>query len=610
MAIFSSSDWSFACTKPSHMIASSIPPCKTLSFFHISSSNLRFSHLNSTGCSSPTLEETSPNFPLIELDLNIRSSSPSQQYPVPDSDHDMSDFLCGLFRDPRTEEFGYDYYEKAKENPEFRPKKSTLKHLIRYLIRSKKWGLVLSVCDDFREYNVMPDGYTFSKLISSCIRARKFRIVETLLGELKYDCEVAVLAFDSAMRGYNELHMFRSTVSAFERMNSAGIVLNCACYCRIMEAYMKLEDFEQVIKLFNQFQTKQLDFTPFSTQIYEILCQSLCKSGRNFEALEIFRNKKIKGVLGDTSNIYSSLISSFASSRKVKLVEELFREAEKEGMLKDPTMFPKLISMYVEEGSVEKTLEIVKAMKNAKLTVSDCICCAVVNGFSKIKGFRAAVKVYEDLLLQGCEPGQVTYASIINIYCSLGLYSKAETIFSEMEQKGFEKCVVAYCSMVVMYGKTGRIREAMRIVAKMKERGCEPNVWIYNALLDMHGRAKNLRQVEKLWKEMKRRKVAPDKVSYTSVISAYNKARDFENCMKFYHEYRINGGMIDKVMAGIMVGVFSKTGRVDDLVKLLRDLRLEGAPLDARLYKSAMNALRDAGIQIQDKWLQDSFEAT
>ena len=105
---------------------------------------------------------------------------------------------------------------------------------------------------------------------------------------------------------------------------------------------------------------------------------------------------------------------------------------------------------------MEKTLEIVKAMKTSKLRISDCIFCAIVNGFSKKRGFLAAVKVYKELISQGWEPGQVTYSSVRNAYWHLGLYSKVVMIFSEMEQKGFDKCVVAYSSMIVMYGKTGR----------------------------------------------------------------------------------------------------------------------------------------------------------
>ncbi|CAB4295926.1 unnamed protein product [Prunus armeniaca] len=607
----SSADWSLACViscRETHKF-NFFTSCKTSSSFSIPCYNLRVFNVNSSGCHSPILEdEASTTLPVIELDLKFPDSP--EEFSTPDADN-LNDFLCGLFQDRQTEEFAYEQYEKAKKKrPEFIPNKSTFEHLIRYLIRSKKWGSMLSVCDDFKNYHVLPDSYTCSRLIASCIRARKFKMVRTLLEVFKADDDVAVPAFDSAMRGYNELHMFKSTIFLFERMKYNGIVPNSGCYCRIMEAYFKKGDSRKVVELFHELGSRQLDFTPFSTQIYGILCESLTKLGQPFEALEVFRSRTKEGISLDSSKIYSVLISSFASIREVEVAEELFEEAETKKMLRDPSVFLRLISMYVETGLTQKTLGVVKAMKGANIRVSDNICCAVVSGFSRKNRLLTAVKVFKDLVLMGCEPGQVTYASIINVYCRLGLHSKAEMIFREMEEKGFDKCVVAYSSMVVMYGKTGRPRDAMRLVAKMKERGCKPNVWIYNSLMDMHGRDNNLRQVSKLWTEMKRRKVAPDKVSYTTVIGAYNKAGDFEMCMRYYHEFRIHGGVLDKAMAGMMVGVFSKTGRVDELVKLLRDMKSEGTGLDGRLYRSALNALTDSGLQTQVKWLQGSFKVT
>ncbi|GFZ08235.1 pentatricopeptide repeat (PPR-like) superfamily protein [Actinidia rufa] len=466
MAVPTSPDWSLAsvnyCKKPTTTTTFN-STSHFLSFVSLPCRNLRFFIPNSTNCSSPILEDTSTKPIPPELDSKIQNF---QQFSEPETE-DLNGFISTLFEDPQTEELAHKYYEKAKQNPEFRPEKSTLKQLI-------------------------------------------------------------------------------STIAVYGLMTSAEIALDPKCYSRI-------------------------------------LCETLGKSGHAFEALEFFRDMTKKGIPQDHA-MYSSLICSFASIREVKVAEDLFREAESKKMLRDPAVFLKLVLMYVKEGLLEKTLEIVSTMKRVKIRVSDCIFCAIVNGFSKRRGLRAAAKVYEEMILRGCEPGQVTYASIISVYYRLGFYLQAEKQASQ--------------------GK------AMRLVAKMKERGCAPNVWIYNSLLDMHGRALNLRQVEKTWKEMKRRKILPDKVSYTSVISAYSKAREFETCMRYYDEFRINGGVIDRAMAGIMVGVFSKMSQIDELVKLLQDMKTEGTCLDERLYRSALNALRDAGLQVQAKWLQQNFGAT
>ncbi|PIN20802.1 hypothetical protein CDL12_06497 [Handroanthus impetiginosus] len=624
MAIANSLDWSFAAgiasnnRKPLHYSYHShctsrikIPyPFLSFLFLNLNSPAIRS---ESSACSSPVLEDDTPiddDAPVVELALNLQDFQPAD--PFPEDYKEINALICSLFKDSQTEHLAYDYYQKAKDKPDFRPQRYTLKLLERYLIRSNNWNSLLSLCEDFKKFKVLPDKSTCCRLISTCIKARKLKLVNNLLEViLANDVQTAVSAFDFAMKGYNQLHMYSSTNVLYQRMKSAGLALDPPCYSRIMEACLKMGHYVKAISIFQEFENRKLiqigKPSPFYSKIYWILCESLGKMGRPFEALEFFRDMSKKGIL-DNHSFYSSLISSFASAGEVKVAEHLLQEAESKKMLRDPALFLKLVLRYVEEGMLEETLDVVAVMERVKIRVSDCIFCAIVNGYSKKRGARAATQVYEDLVLRGLEPGQVTYASVVSMYIRLGLYPKAEKVFSEMLRKGFDKCVVAYSSMVAAYGKMGRTREAMKLVAKMKERGCEPNVWTYNSLLDMNGKALNLRSIEKIWKEMKRRKILPDRVSYTTVISAYHRANEFEMCIKYFKEFKLTGGKIDRAMAGIMVAVFSKMNRVDELVELLQDMKMEGTKLDARFYRSAMNALRDAGLQVQGKWLQETFK--
>ncbi|GAA0140045.1 hypothetical protein LIER_42599 [Lithospermum erythrorhizon] len=587
------------------------PYCKKLFFFPFICPNSRTiiitTAYSSSSCSSPptvlesnTNHSSSKNSSLIELNLNL------QDFPSTFSTEDLNGLIYTLFEDAETENIAYEYYEKARKKPDFFPQKPTLRLLIRYLLRSKNWNKIHLLVDDFKEMKVLPDSSTCCRLIGSCVRERKFKIASIFLDHLvRTDKQVAVLALDSAMKGYNKLHMYRSSLQLYSSYKNL-VSFNIGCYCYIMEAYLKMGKYEEVVMIFQEFVEKwgnEADICSVNAsataKIYWILCDALGKMGRCFEALGHFREMAKKSIR-ENHSFYSSLICSFASIREVGIVEELLVEAEKKQMLRDPALFLKLVLMYIEEGMMEKTIVVVGVMKRVNIRVSDCIFCAIVNGFSKKRGHADAVKVYEELVQQqGIEPGQVTYASIQCIYCRLGLYSKAEMVFTEMVNKGYDKCVVAYSSMVDMYGKTGRLEDAMRLLGKMKERGCEPNVWIYNTLLDMHGKALNFRQVEKIWKEMKRRKISPDRVSYTTMITIYSKARELENSVKYYNEFKLNGGKLDRAMAGIMVSVFSKMNLADELVKLLQDLKAQGTKLDGRLYRSAINALRDTGIEFQ-----------
>ncbi|CAL1392496.1 unnamed protein product [Linum trigynum] len=629
MAIPCSPDWSLVASSssPSHITCStkpkSFPPCSKPKSFFSFRPNSNFHVKSSCFPSAPVLaaeekeevEEAPPNLRSNHFRLPREYTHHQQPYPASDAEN-LNAFLRGLLHDPRTEALACDHYKKAKENPRFKPEKSVVKLLVKYLVRTENWDrLLLLLSDDFRRYGTLPDAYTCSTLVENCIRARKFRICERFLAIFQSNPKVSVLAFNSAVKGYNKLHMYSSAIRLHGKMKSSGIGLNSGSYYQAMKAHQKLGNVEKVVALFHEFESEELDpKLEVLTKIYRVLIESLAKSGRASEALGYLRrNKKQDGLLVEDPKIYSSLICSFADSNQAREAEELFHEAIEKNALRDPEAFSKLISMYIERGQVEKTLDVVSTMSHdANLKVTDCVFCTVLNGFAKRRGFSAAIKVYEEMTTKGYEPGQVTYASAINAYYRVANYRRAEKVFAEMREKGFNRCVVAYSTVIAMYGKMGRVGDAMRLLGEMKERKCKPNIWVYNCLLEMHGRAMNVRQVEKIWSEIKRKGVGPDKVSYTSLVSAYNKAKDFDKCVEYFEEYRtvMNGDGVDRKMGGIMVGVFSKMSLIEEMVKLLRDMESVGTGLDARLYATALNALRDAGLESQSKWLKESFQAT
>ncbi|XP_072964072.1 uncharacterized protein [Typha angustifolia] len=606
MAIWSS-DWPLP-PLPSHktrtktQLASSIPSPLSLILLPKKQRNLT---INSSKSLSSTLVEDSSN----DLRIILRPvNSPSQQSSPAATDPEISNrFIHGLCENPQTEALAFEYYQKARDQPNFRPDTTTLKVLIRGLVKSKKWESIAALLEDYEVFNLLPDEPTFVRVIRTCVKARKFKLADRLLGLLETkNGGTAVSCFNSAMQGYNKLHMYSSTIASCDRMRAARLALNSASYRSIMEAYRATGNTDMVLALFVEYKSLHQRPSAVSAEICSILCDSLGRSGRAFEALRYFREMEGEGISPNPS-IYASLIRSFAGIREAEIAEDLYDEAREKGLVKDPDIFLKLVMMYVEVGLVEKTIQVVEEMKEIGIRVSDCIFCAVVNGFAKKIGLRASLRAYEHLISLGCEPGQVTYASVINVYCRLGLSKKAEAVFSEMMEKGFDRCVVAYSNIISMYGKTGRVRDAMRLLAMMKEKGCQPNVWVYNSLMDMHGRLMNPRQVEKLWKEMKRRKVVADRISYTSIIGAYSKARKLEDCIKLYQEFTMSGGKTDRALAGTMVGVFSKTSRFNELIELLKDMKSDRTGLDERLYRSALNSLRDAGLQVNAEWLQRSF---
>ncbi|KAL6651265.1 hypothetical protein ACP70R_010190 [Stipagrostis hirtigluma subsp. patula] len=514
-------------------------------------------------------------------------------------------FIRGLCSDQQTEQLAFECYRRALLQPEFRPEKKTANALAVQLLRAKQWDSLELLVEDFKAYGVLPEKRTCARLIASCIKARRFSLADAVLRVLEGKKGApAVMAFSSAMLAYNKLHMYRNTVLVYGQARAARLALNADSYRAVMEACGALGESDMAASMLKLYRSQKWYPSDSCVDTYAIVCDALGKAGRALDALRCLREMEEDG-LSPNAAIYSSVIGTLADARETAAVEDLYREAWDNKMLGDPDMFLKVMIMHVEAGVVEKTIEVAKDMRQIGLRITDCILSTIINGFVKRRGLKPAIRAYDRLVFIGCEPGQVTYASVINVYCRLGRSDRAESVFSEMMNRGFDKCVVAYGNMISMYGKIKRASEAMRLLALMKQNGCEPNAFVYNSLLDMHGRLGDSKQAEKIWKEMMRRKVRPDRISYTAIIYANNRSGELDRCIELYQEFRETGRKVDKTMAGLMVGVFSKRSRFNELIELLKDMNT--TKLDRRLYMSVLRSLREAGLEVHVKWLQSNF---
>ncbi|KAG2568292.1 pentatricopeptide repeat-containing protein At5g13770, chloroplastic-like [Panicum virgatum] len=553
----------------------------------------------SRSCASPLLEPKNlpDEFPAVPAPAPLPDAAPKLGI--------SNKFIRGLCSDPQTEQLAFECYRRALLQPGFLPEKKTANALTVQLLRAKQWGSLELLVQDMGAHGVLPEKRTCARLVACCIRAGRFGLADAVLAVLEARKGApAVMAFGAAMQAYNKQHMYRSTVLLYGQARAARLPLGAAAYRAVMAACGALGEPDMVASLFKLYRSQKWYPSDGCVEAYAIVCDALGKAGRALDALRSLREMEADG-LSPNAATYSSVIGALADAREKAAAEDLYHQAWDSKMLGDPDMFLKLTVMHVEVGVVEETMEVAKDMRQIGLRVTDCILSTIINGFVKRRGLKPAIRAYDKLVFIGCEPGQVTYASVINVYCRLGRSDRAEAIFSEMIGRGFDKCVVAYGNMISMYGKIRRASEAMKLLAMMKQKGCEPNVLVYNSLLDMHGRLGNSKQAEKLWKEMVRRKVRSDRISYTAIILANNRAGELDRCIELYQEFRETGGKVDKAMAGLMVGVFSKCSRFNELIELLKDMN--GTKLDRRLYMTVLRSLRDAGLEVHVKWLQSNF---
>ncbi|CAN6456822.1 unnamed protein product [Victoria cruziana] len=556
-----------------------------------------------SACSSPSvplLDDSSNAVPAGELRRFHAEGEVRQNF-----GQSLRDFL----REEPDEESVLNFYKEAKKEPNFLLDFSSTNLLISFLTKSEQWSGMSEIAPDIGVCLAFPGASAGSRAIRLCVSSRKFRIADALLDSLAKNRRTAARAFASAMKGYNELHMYGCTVSLYDRMVSFKITPDFLCYRLVLEALEHSDDTDKAARVFEEVRSRGLGSSREAKPIYLAFCQTLARSGRATEGVEILREMESSRVEPD-HRFYACLIPSFVTGGKQREAEALLNESLAKGHApKDQTVFLRLVSSRIDSDSPEKAMEIVAAAKNADVMLTDCVLSVVVGGHGRRRGPRAAVDAFDQLTSLGLRPGQVTYAMAVAACARLGLTVRAESLLAEMQAAGYDKCVFAYASLIRLYGREGRPGDALRVLGVMKARGCRPNVWVYNALLDVYGRGGNVRQAERLWNEMRVRKVRPDRASYTSLIGAYARVKDYDACVRVYSEFKARGGRLDRTLAAVMVGVLSKSTRVDQLmIRFLGDVKDHGVGLDARLYRSTLYALKDAGLQSYLKRFLQSFE--
>ena len=200
-------------------------------------------------------------------------------------------------KDPRTEDLGLEYYEKAKLSSQYQPQKTTLKSLLRYLVKSKKWDLISVISRDIKMYQVLPDKVFCAEIVSTCIKNRKFKIVDLFLDSLEIDKEIVGFGYESALRSYNKLHIYSLTIDLYEKMKLNDVVLDLDGYVLVMEAYKKVGRYKKVLEIFSELEgsIKQED-TEASSRVYGVLLEALGKLGQSEKAIEQFKQMGEKGI--------------------------------------------------------------------------------------------------------------------------------------------------------------------------------------------------------------------------------------------------------------------------------------------------------------------------
>lgn len=196
----------------------------------------------------------------------------------------------------------------------------------------------------------------------------------------------------------------------------------------------------------------------------------------------------------------------------------------------------------------------------------------MVCGYAQNFCSNEALRLFEDMVGEGFEPGGATLASVLSACARSGCLELGERIHEFMKVKGvgLGEGVILGTALVYMYAKNGEIAMARRLFDEMPER----NVVTWNAMICGLGAYGYVDDALGLFEKMKKEGVVvPNGVTFVGVLSACCHAGLIDVGCEIFRSMKSVYGIELKIQHyGCLVDLHGRGGRLLEAVELVKEM--------------------------------------
>ncbi|XP_062209971.1 pentatricopeptide repeat-containing protein At3g23020-like [Phragmites australis] len=260
---------------------------------------------------------------------------------------------------------------------------------------------------------------------------------------------------------------------------------------------------------------------------YSSLIQLLSTAKLPKKALYYLKKMRAVKLLSDCVP-YTVVISSFAKSGDLHMVECLFREMITSEIRADVFIYSILIDAYAEVGNVQQAAAYFGLMKKDGLCESATIYNSLIKLYTKVGYLAEARKTYK--LLRSLDTNASLYASncMIDLYSDHCMVKEAHDIFENLKARGTVN-EFSYAMMVCLYKKVGRFDEAHRICKEMQTLGLLTQALSYNSVIQMYVSGGRMDEALKVFKKMLASNMPPNDATFKALKVILVKSRVAKN---------------------------------------------------------------------------------
>ncbi|XP_048136963.1 pentatricopeptide repeat-containing protein At5g56310-like [Rhodamnia argentea] len=321
-----------------------------------------------------------------------------------------------------------------------------------------------------------PDGYTYSHLLSACVRSGLFGEGLQVHGRVLRDGYVSNpfvktnLVNLYAMGGGDS--GMKDACKAFDDMGERNLV----CWNSLLAGYVRRRDMGGARKLFDEMRgTNVVSWT--------IMVAGYARNGMCRQALSVFNEMRRLRVELDQVALVAAL-SACSELGNLKLGRWIhsyvFEKICAKNQQLSVTLNNAIIHMYASCGSIDDAYEVFRKMPRR----STASWTTMIIGFAKQGLADEALGIFHMMLSIGepeAQPDELTYIGALTACSHAGYVDEGRHIFKSMSASwGIKPRIEHYGCMVDLLSRAGNLEEACRLIETMP---MKPNEAVWGALL-------------------------------------------------------------------------------------------------------------------------------
>lgn len=237
----------------------------------------------------------------------------------------------------------------------------------------------------------------------------------------------------------------------------------------LMDMYSKCGCIEDALQIFNS--AEILDEVSVT-----VILVAFAQNGYEDQAVHIFVKMVTVGIKIDP-NMVSAVLGVFGIDTSMTLGQQIHSLIIKKKFDANIFVSNGLINMYSKCGDLEESIKVFNGMPHKNSVSWNSMIAAFArhgNGFK-------ALEFYEEMRLEGVEPTDITFLSLLHACSHIGLVEKGLDFLVSMESLyGFSPRMEHYACVVDMLGRAGRLIEAKSFIEGLP---VKPGVLLWQALL-------------------------------------------------------------------------------------------------------------------------------